>query len=327
MNIAFLDDNYDVVRSLRCFAGLSGHEVSVWNDHVVDVDRLAERLADTEVLMLMRERTPIHAALIERLPHLKLITLNGVTPHIDLDACTRRGIVVSTQPYVSSATAELTWALVLMSLRRIPLEMASLKAGRWQSSGMANGVRGSTLGIWGYGQIGKQVAGFGRAFGMKVMVWSRAASLEQAIADGFEAAASKEALFESADVLSLHVRLAPETQGCVRASDLALMKPDALLVNTSRSRLIEDGALVAALRAGRPGMAAVDVFDDEPMLDTAHPLLQMPNVICTPHLGYVERAQYEGMYGDQIARFRSFLDGRPTGVANPDVLDRTGLAH
>jgi D-3-phosphoglycerate dehydrogenase len=327
MNITFLDDNHDVVRSLACFEGLRGHEVAVWNDHVVDVDRLAERLAHTEVLMLMRERTPIRAALIGRLPRLKLITLNGVTPHIDLDACTRRGIVVSTQPYVSSATAELTWALLLMSLRRIPLEMASLKAGRWQSGGMANGVRGRTLGVWGYGQIGQQVAGFGRAFGMKVLVWSRERGLEQARADGFEAAASKAALFERSDVLSLHVRLAPDTQGCVQAADLARMKPDALLVNTSRSRLIEEGALVAALRAGRPGMAAVDVYDDEPMTDTSHPLLQMPNVICTPHLGYVERAQYEGMYGDQIARVQAFLEGRPTGVANPEVLDRTGLAH
>jgi D-3-phosphoglycerate dehydrogenase len=270
--------------------------------------------------MLMRERTPVRAALLERLPALRLITLNGVTPHIDLEACTRQGVAVTTRPYVSTATAELTWALVLMSVRRIPHEMASLKAGHWQSAGMAKGLNGRTLGVWGYGQIGRQIAGFGRAFGMKVLVWSREAGLETARADGFETAVSKKALFETSDVLSLHVRLAPDTHGCVTAADLARMKPDALLVNTSRARLIEDGALVAALRAGRPGMAAVDVFEHEPMLDPAHPLLQMPNVIATPHLGYVERQQYECMYGDQIDRMYAYFEGRPAFIANPEVL-------
>jgi D-3-phosphoglycerate dehydrogenase / 2-oxoglutarate reductase len=317
MNVGVLDDTYDVVRSLPCFARLREHEVSIWNDHVVDVDVLAARLAHVQVLMLMRERTPISAALLERLPELKLITLNGVTPHIDLAACTRRGVAVTTRPYISTATAELTWALVLMSSRRIPREMASLKRGDWQSAGMANGLNGRLLGVWGYGQIGKQVAQFGRTFGMRVQVWSRPSGLQKAQADGFESAGSKEALFESSDVLSLHVRLAPETHGCVTAADLASMKPDALIVNTSRARLIEDGALVAALRQGHPGMAAVDVFEDEPMRDPAHPLLQMDNVICTPHLGYVERQQYEGMYGDQIDRMEAFFAHRPEGIVNP----------
>jgi D-3-phosphoglycerate dehydrogenase len=320
MNVGILDDTYDVVRGLPCFARLREHEVTVWNDHVVETDVLADRLARVQVLMLMRERTPVSAALLERLPALKLITLNGVTPHIDLAACTRRGVAVTTRPYVSTATAELTWALVLMSSRRIPREMASLKRGDWQSAGMANGLHGRMLGVWGYGQIGKQVAQFGRAFGMRVQVWSRPSGLEKARADGFECAGSQRELFESSDVLSLHVRLAPETQGCVTAADLAAMKPDALIVNTSRARLIEAGALVAALRKGRPGMAAVDVFEDEPMRDPAHPLLHMDNVICTPHLGYVERQQYEGMYGDQIDRMEAFFARRPEGIVNPDVL-------
>jgi len=325
MKITILDDTYDVVRSLPNFRLVEGHEVTVWNDHTKSEDELAGRLADTEVLMLLRERTPIRAPLLARLPRLRLITLNGVTPHIDLDACTAQGIAVSTRPYVSTATAELTWALILMSERRLPREMASLKAGEWQSSGMGSGLNGKTLGVWGYGQIGKQIAGFGRAFGMRVGVWSRPASLAQARADGMQAFASKEALFTECDVVSLHVRLSPETQGCVTYHDLRSMKPGALIVNTSRARLIEEGALVRALREGRPGMAAVDVFEDEPMKDVDHPLLHMDNVICTPHLGYVETNQYDAMYGDQFRRFLAFIEGRPEDIVNPEVLPRLGL--
>ena len=320
MNIAILDDTYDIVRTLPSFARIKSHAVTVWQDHTKDIDILAGRLRDTEVLMLLRERTPIPAGLIDRLPKLRLITLNGVTPHIDLDACTARGVAVSTRAYVSTATAELTWALILMSLRRLPAEMASLKAGQWQSSGVGCGARGKTLGIWGYGQIGQQVARFGRAFGMRVIVWSRASGLRQAQADGFDVAPSRQYLFAESDVLSLHVRLAPDTEGCVRAEDLARMKPDALIVNTSRARLIEDGALVRALRAGRPGMAAVDVYDSEPMIDTRNPLLHMDNVICTPHLGYVERQQYDDMYGDQFDRMQAYFAGQPAGVVNAQAL-------
>jgi D-3-phosphoglycerate dehydrogenase len=225
---------------------------------------------------------------------------------------------------VSAATAELTWALILMSVRRLPREMASLKAGRWQSSGMGGGLRGKTLGIWGYGQIGKQVAGFGRAFGMDVRVWSRPASLEQARADGLRTFDSKEALFTESDIVSLHMRLSPETQASVTHADLRTMKSDALLVNTSRARLVEDGALVRALREGRPGMAAVDVYEDEPMTDVRHPLLSLENVICTPHLGYVETNQFDDMYGDQFRRFLAFIEGRPEHIANPEVLAHPG---
>ena len=320
MNITILDDTYGVVKSLPSIARLSGHSVSIWQDHTKDTEVLARRLADADVLMLIRERTPIRSELIERLPRLKLITLNGVTPHIDLVACTSRGIAVTTRPYVSKATAELTWALILMSMRRLPQEMESLKRGKWQSSGLADGLHGKTLGVWGYGQIGRQVAGFGKAFGMNVLVWSRLGGLAMAREDGWATSADKRALFEQSDVLSLHVRLSPDTDGCVTYLDLCTMKPTALLINTSRARLIEDGALVQALKDGRPGRAAVDVFENEPMLDTAHPLLNMDNVICTPHLGYVEQQQYDDMYGDQIDRMHAFFAGNPQHLANPEVI-------
>ena len=322
MKIAILDDTYGVVRTLPSASLMDGHELSIWQDHTKDVDVLAQRLADTEVLMLLRERTPIPRALLQRLPRLRLITLNGVTPHIDLLACTELGVAVSTHSYVSTATAELTWALMLMSLRRLPREMDSLKQGHWQCAGMGQGLRGKNLGIWGYGQIGQQVAQFGRVFGMQVGVFSREAGLAKARADGFATFGDKAALLAHSDVLSLHVRLAPQTQGCLTYADLCSMKPGSLLVNTSRARLIEDGALVRALAQGRPAMAAIDVFEEEPMRDTDHPLLHMDNVICTPHLGYVELNQYDGMYRDQFERFLAFIDGRPRHIANPEVLTR-----
>ena len=320
MKVTILDDTYDVVRSLPSARLMDSHELVVWQDHTKDVQELVRRLADTEVLMLLRERTPIGAELLRQLPRLRLITLNGVTPHIDVATCTELGIAVSTHAYVSTATAELTWALILMSLRRLPREMASLKQGHWQCAGMGQGLRGKTLGIWGYGQIGRQVAQFGRCFGMRVGIWSRDSSLVQARADGFETFSSKEELLGQSDVLSLHVRLAPQTQGCLSYADLCRMRPGALLVNTSRARLIEDGALVRALQQGRPAMAAVDVFEEEPMRDTDHPLLHMDNVICTPHLGYVEIDQYDGMYRDQFERCLAFFEGRPRHIVNPQVL-------
>ena len=250
---------------------------------------------DTEALVLIRERTQIRTALLERLPKLKLISQRSVYPHIDIDACTRLGIIVSSSQHAgtpSYATAELTWGLVLAAMRAIPQQMASLKAGHWQM-GVGHTLRGKTLGIYGYGRIGAVVAGYGRAFGMKVLVWAREPALAQARADGYEVADSKAAFFEQCDVLSLHMRLVDATRGIVTAGDLARMKPTALLVNTSRAPLIEPNALVNALRAGRPGMAAVDVYEKEPLRDTSDPLLTMDNVICTPHIGYVSRDEYE----------------------------------
>ena len=317
MNIAILDDSLNLVRSLSCFARVKDRNVTVWSDHTEDTAVLAERLNETEALVLLRERTPIRASLIALLPRLKMITLNGPYPHIDVAACTRHGVVVcSGPPRPSSATAELTWGLILAAMRRIPQEMGRLKSGQWQGS-VGTGLRGRTLGVYGYGRIGRQVAGFGKAFGMRVLVWSRENSLAAARADGYTAAPSKQALFAEADVLCLHVRLLPETRGTVAAADLASMKPTSLFVNTSRAELVEPGALVNALRAGCPGAAAVDVFEQEPVVDTTLALLNMDNVVCTPHLGYVERDQLDRYFNDQFERVFAFERGSAVNVVNP----------
>ena len=322
MKIAILDDYFDTLRTLDCFAKLRGHDVTVFNDHVQDVDTLAERLADTEVLVLIRERTQIRGPLLERLPKLKLISQRSVYPHIDIDACTRLGIIVSSSQHAdtpSYGAAELTWGLVLAAMRQIPQQMAALKSGKWQI-GVGQSLRGKVLGIYGYGRIGSVVAGYGKAFGMNVLVWARPPALAQARADGYEAAPSKQQFFEQCDVLSLHMRLVDATRGIVTADDLAHMKPTALLVNTSRAPLIAQGALVQALRAGRPGMAAVDVYENEPLRDTADPLLTMDNVVCTPHIGYVSRDEYEIQFSDVFDQVVAYAAGAPSNVVNPGVL-------
>ncbi len=321
MKIAILDDYFDTIRTLPCFRKLDGHAVTVWNDHVQDVDALAARLKDTEVLVLIRERTQIRAPLLERLPKLRLISQRSVYPHIDIDACTRLGVIVSSSQHAgtpSYAAAELTWGLVLAAVRAIPQQMAALRAGKWQI-GVGATLRGKTLGIYGYGRIGGVVAGYGRAFGMNVRVWAREASLARARDDGYSAAQSKAALFEACDVVSLHMRLVKETRGIVTAEDLARMKPTALLVNTSRAQLIAPGALVDALRAGRPGMAAVDVFEEEPLVDVRHPLLTMDNVVCTPHIGYVSRDEYEIQFSDIFDQITAYAAGTPINVVNPEA--------
>ena len=324
MKISILDDYFDTLRTLDCFARLKGHEVTIWNDHVQDVDKLAQRLRDTEALVLIRERTQIREPLLERLPKLKLISQRSVYPHIDIEACTRLGIVVSSGQHAgtpSYATAELTWALVLAAMRALPQQMAALKAGHWQI-GVGHTLRGKTLGIYGYGRIGAVVTGYGKAFGMKVLVWAREPAMAQARADGYETAASKAEFFEACDVLSLHMRLVAATRGIVTADDLARMKPTSLLVNTSRAPLIEPNVLVNALRAGRPGMAAADVYEKEPLRDTGDPLLTMDNVVCTPHIGYVTRDEYELQFTDIFDQILAYAAGTPTNVVNPDVMGR-----
>jgi D-3-phosphoglycerate dehydrogenase / 2-oxoglutarate reductase len=324
MKISILDDYHDTVRTLSCFSKLSGHAVTIFNDHVQDTDALAARLADTEALVLIRERTQIRAPLLEKLPKLKLISQRSVYPHIDVADCTRLGIVVSSSQHAgtpSYATAEMTWGLILAAMRQIPQQMASLKAGGWQI-GVGTTLRDKTLGIFGYGRIGSVVAGYGRAFGMKVLAWARPATLEKARADGYATASSKDEFFAACDVITLHMRLVDATRHIVKAADLDRMKPTALLVNTSRAPLIEPGALVAALKRGRPGMAAVDVYEQEPMRDTAHSLLNMPNVVCTPHLGYVTRDEYEVQFVDIFDQILSYAAGHPINVVNPEVLKR-----
>ncbi len=324
MKISILDDYHDTVRTLECFRALAGHEVKVWNDHVQDTDRLAERLNDSEALVLIRERTKIRAPLLERLPRLKLISQRSVWPHIDVAACTRLGIVVSSNMHPgtpSYPTAELAWALILMGLRELPQNIAALKAGRWQV-GVGNTARGKTLGVYGYGRIGQVVASYGRAFGMRVVVWGREAAHAKAIADGYIGARSKEDFFSECDVITLHMRLVDATRGIVGAADLARMKPSALIVNTSRAGLIEKDALQKALQAGRPGKAAIDVYDEEPVLGGSHPLLGMDNVICTPHLGYVTREEFETQFTDIFEQIVAYAAGSPIHVVNPEVLEK-----
>jgi D-3-phosphoglycerate dehydrogenase len=325
VKISILDDYFDTLRTLDCFAKLKGHDVTIHNDHVQDVDALAERLKDTEVLVLIRERTQIRSSLLERLPNLKLISQRSVYPHIDIEACTWLGIIVSSSQHAgtpSYAAAELTWGLVLSAVRQIPQQMAALRSGNWQI-GVGHTLRGKTLGIYGYGRIGSVVAGYGKAFGMKVLVRAREPALAQARADGYAAAAGKQDFFEACDVLSLHMRLVDATRGIVTADDLARMKPTALLVNTSRAPLIAPGALVGALRKGRPGMAAVDVFEKEPLHDVNDALLTMDNVVCTPHIGYVTRDEYELQFNDIFDQIVDYAAGQPSNVVNPDVLTHT----
>ena len=326
MKIVIPDDYQDAVRTLDCYRKLSGHEVTIYQDTVKDPAELAARFKDAEAVVLIRERTRITGELLAKLPGLKLISqTGGGFPHIDVAACTRYGVAVAVGmkspgaagKSIPSSTAELTFALIMASLRHLPQEVEGMKAGKWQTT-MGRSLYGQTLGIFGFGTIGSQVAGFGRAFGMNVLVWGREGSLERAAKQGYATAASRESFFETADVVSLHLKLSAETQGIVTRADLARMKPSALLVNTSRAGLVEPGALVAALEAGRPGFAAIDVYEEEPVKD--HPLLHMPNVICTPHLGYVERNSYENLFSVAFDQVNAFADGSPINIINPEVL-------
>ena len=321
MKVTILDDYLDTLRTLACFRDLDGHDVTIWTDHTDDLDELAPRLHDTEALVLIRERTRIPGDLLERLPHLRLISQRSVYPHIDIDACTRLGVIVSSDLHQGSpsyATAELTWALVLAAMRQIPQQVAALKRGEWQVD-IGRSVIGKTLGVYGYGRIGAVVAGYGKAFGMKVQVWARPESVARADADGYAIAPSKEAFFETSDVVSVHMRLLPATRGIVTRGDLASMKPTALFVNTSRAGLVQPGALVDALRSGRPGMAAVDVYETEPLTDPADPLVSLPNVVCTPHIGYVTRDKWELQFDDVFRQINTFADGHPINVVNPEA--------
>jgi D-3-phosphoglycerate dehydrogenase / 2-oxoglutarate reductase len=323
MNITVLDDWQDTVRTLPAFAKVAGHPVTIWNDHTKDVDVLAKRLADTEALCLIRERTPIRAPLLERLDRLRIISQIGVFPHVDLAACTKRGVIMSSLAGAgggpSYATAELTWGMIIAAFRHIHEEAVALKAGKWQAYPIGVGLRGKTLGIWGYGKIGAVVAGYGRAFGMKVLAFGREASVAAARAAG-DTVATREQMLEQSDVVSIHLRLIDATRGIVTATDLGRMKPSALFVNTSRAGLVAPGALEAALRAGRPGLAAVDVFEEEPIPAGGHPLLKMDNVLALPHLGYVERDGLEHQFSTIFDQILAYAAGAPINVHNPEAL-------
>lgn len=317
MNIIIPDDYQDVVRQLNCFDKLTGHDVTIYNDTRKNIEALAARFKDADVLVLIRERTAVTEALLKQLPKLRMISQTGRgVPHIDLDACTRHGVAVAAGGGSPYAPAELTWALIMASTRRLITDVIAMKRGDWQTT-LGVGLRGRTLGIFGYGKIGGIVANYGRAFGMKVLVWGREGSLGRAKADSFEVAGDQQELFARSDVLSLHVKLTAETNGLIRQNDLAIMKTTAHFINTSRAELIEQGVLEAALSAGRPGFAAVDVYENEPVND--HPLLHMDNVICTPHIGYVERDSYELYFAAAFDNLLAYFGGHPVELLNEDV--------
>lgn len=331
VNIIILDDYQDAVRKLKCAAHLEHLNAKVFTNTVKGIGQLSVRLRDAEVLVLIRERTQFPRQLLEKLPKLKLIAQTGrVGPHIDIETCTRLGIAVAEGVGSPVAPAELTWALIMASMRRLPQYIGNLKHGAWQQSGLKAAsmppnfgigavLRGKTLGIWGYGRIGQIVASYGKAFGMQVTVWGSEASRSRATADGHVAATSRESFFETCDVLSLHLRLADNSRGIVKPEDLSRMKPTALLVNTSRAELVEEGALVSALNRGRPGMAAVDVFESEPILQ-GHPLLRLENAVCTPHIGYVEQDSYELYFNAAFENVVNFIHGQPANIVNPEAL-------
>ena len=331
MNVVILDDYQDAVRKLQCATKLEEYPAKVYTNTVKGIGQLSVRLRDADIIVLIRERTHITRQLVEKLPRLRLIAQTGrVGSHLDVEACTERGIAVAEGVGSPVAPAELTWALIMAAMRRLPQYISTLKHGGWQQSGMKSAsmpvnyglgmvLKGKTLGIWGYGKIGQLVAGYGKAFGMQVLVWGRQAAREKAAADGHQAANSREELFAASDVLSLHLRLNEETTGIVTLEDLGRMKPTALLVNTSRAELIAHEALIAALNRGRPGMAAIDVFESEPILQ-GHALLRLENCICTPHIGYVELDSYELYFGAAFDNVVNFIRGTPTNIVNPGAL-------
>ncbi|MDO8277813.1 MAG: D-2-hydroxyacid dehydrogenase family protein [Burkholderiaceae bacterium] len=331
MNIVILDDYQDAVRKLACASRLDPFPAKVYTNTVKGIGQLSIRLKDADVIVLIRERTHLNRLLIEKLPRLKLIAQTGrVGQHVDVAACTERGIAVAEGVGSPTAPAELTWALIMAAMRRLPQYIGNLKHGAWQQAGLKSAsmppnfglgavLKGKTLGIWGYGKIGRLVAGYAKAFGMNVLVWGGEASRQSAAAEGLEAAASKNDFFERCDILSLHLRLNEHTRGCVALDDLSRMKPTSLLVNTSRAELIEPDALLAGLNRGRPGMAAVDVFESEPIMQ-GHALLRLENCICTPHIGYVEQDSYEMYFGAAFDNVLNFIKGTPTNIVNPGAL-------
>ena len=328
MNIVILDDYQDAVRKLTCATKLEAYPAKVYTNTVKGAGQLSVRLKDADVIVLIRERTHLNRQVIEKLPKLKLVVQTGrIGSHVDVTACTERGIAVAEGTGSSTAPAELTWALVMAAMRRLPQYVSHLKHGAWQQAGLKSAsmppnfglgsvLKGKSLGIWSYGKIGQIVAGYGRAFGMRVIIWGSLASRERAQADGFEIASSKSELFKQSDVLSLHLRLSEETAGIVTLEDMSRMKPTALLVNTSRAELLESEALLTALNRGRPGIAAIDVFESEPILQ-GHALLRLENCICTPHIGYVEQDSYELYFGAAFDNVINFIKGTPTNIVNP----------
>jgi len=322
MRVHILDDWFDTLRNLPCFDKLKGHDVTVWTDHVDDIDLMVGRLRDAEAVVLFRERTKVTRALLDRLPNLRMISQRSVYPHVDVPACSDNGVLLCSNMHAdtpSYAAAELTWALVMAGMRDLPAQMASVKAGQWQA-GVGKTLRGRRLGLYGYGRIAKTVAGYARVFGMDVVWWASEDGRQRATEDGETVAASREQFFADCDVVSLHVRLKPTTKGLITAADLAQMQAGSLFVNTSRAGLVEPGALLQALNAARPGKAAVDVFDTEPLTDPNDPLLSHPNLIATPHIGFVTEDEFDMQFSDIFDQINAYAQEDPIHMINPQVL-------
>lgn len=321
MKVHILDDWFNTLRGLPCFARLADHDVTVWTDHVEDIGVLASRLQDADAVVLFRERTKITRALLEKLPNLRLISQRSVYPHVDGQACSDHNVLLCSNMHAgtpSYAAAELTWALIMAGMRDLPAQMASVKAGRWQA-GVGKTLRGRRLGLYGYGRIARAVAGYAEAFGMNVIWWSSEEGRARAMADGVEVAPSRDAFFADSDVVSVHVRLKPDTHGVIEASDFAAMQPGSLFVNTSRAGLIAPGALLEGLNQSRPGKAAIDVFDTEPLTDPSDPLLSHPNLIATPHIGFVTEDEFDLQFADIFDQVNAYADGAPIHMINPEV--------
>lgn len=322
MNVAILDDYTDSAKQLECFSLLQGHEVMVLNEAIADTTMLAAQIKDAEALVLIRERTQITESLLAQLPNLKLISQTGkVARHIDVAACTKYGVAVAEGIGSPIAPAELAWALIMNVVRQVIPSVEGMKGGKWQTA-MGTVIHGKTIGIWGYGKIGQRIARYAKAFDAKVLVWGSEASKEKAVADGFETAATKEVFFSTADVVTLHLRLVPETTGVVTVQDLAMMKPTAAFINTARAELVAEGALLNSLKTGRPGFAGIDVYEEEPVYDKDYRLLKMPNVLCTPHMGYVEKESYELYFGQAFKNIVAFANGSPENIVNPELFSK-----
>lgn len=322
MNIAILDDYTDSAKQLECFSLLQGHEVMVIKEAVANTTMLAAQIKDAEALVLIRERTQITESLLAQLPNLKLISQTGkVARHIDVAACTKYGVAVAEGIGSPIAPAELTWALIMNVVRQVIPSVEGMKGGKWQTA-MGTVIHGKTIGIWGYGKIGQRIARYAKAFDAKVLVWGSETSRQKAVADGFEAAETKEVFFSTTDVVTLHLRLVPETTGVVTVQDLAMMKPTAALINTARAELVAEGALLNSLKTGRPGFAGIDVYEEEPVYDKDYRLLKMPNVLCTPHMGYVEKESFELYFGQAFKNIVAFANGSPENIVNPELFSK-----
>lgn len=320
MKITILDDYQDAVVKLESFKMLKGLDVTVLNHTEKDGSKLAELLKDSEIIVLIRERTEITEDLLSKLPKLKLISQTGKkSNHLDIATCTKYKVAVAEGIGSPVAPSELAWALLMNTVRLIPQAIQGMKEGKWQTN-IGSTIKGKTIGIWGYGKIGQQIAKYANVFGATVLVWGSENSRNQAVLDGYTQATSREEFFSQSNVITLHLRLNESTFGIVKETDLSLMKSDAVLINTARAELIEKGALLHCLKKGRPGFAGIDVYEEEPIYDVDFELLQLPNVVCTPHIGYVEKDSYELYFEKAFENVINYVNRNPTNIANPEAM-------